>query len=178
MKKQSFKNWWTYTIKGVFAIAFGLIALFVPDASSDWLVQLFGGFIILSGLFLIGGALSNIGHHKKWGFWFFEGLLDLAIGIIIIIYHQSKADLELFIIFVAIWAITVGFAQLFTAMGANRGVRTRWLLLLNAIIVIGAGFVLFFNPFESAEQTLNMIGIFALIFGVFIAIYSFGLKEN
>ena len=58
MEKQSFKNWWTYTVKGVFAIAFGLIALFIPNASNDWLVQLFGGFIILSGIFLIGGAMA------------------------------------------------------------------------------------------------------------------------
>jgi len=178
MEKQSFKNWWTYTVKGVFAIAFGLIALFVPNASQDWLVQLFGGFIIMSGVFLIFGAISNIRHHKKWGLWFFEGLLDLVLGIIIIIYHHSKADIELFIIFVAIWAITVGFTQLFTSMNANRGVRTRWLLLLNALIVIGAGFVLFYNPFETYAETMNLIGILALVFGAFITLYSFGLKES
>ena len=178
MEKQAFKNWWTYTVKGVFALAFGLIALFISDASADWLVQLFGGFIILSGLFLLGGALSNMRHHKKWGLWFFEGLLDIILGVIIILYHHLKADLDLFIIFVAIWAISVGFTQLFAAMSANNGVRTRWLLWINAIFVIAASFVLFFNPYESPEQSMNMIGIFALVFGVFITIYSFGLKES
>jgi uncharacterized membrane protein HdeD (DUF308 family) len=178
MSKQNYRHWWTYTLKGVFAIAFGLIALFVPNASTDWLVQLFGGFIILSGLFLIGGSILNRRHHKKWGLWFFEGLLDLVLGIAIIIYHQSRADIELFIVFVAIWAITVGFTQLFASMTANEGVRTKWLLLLNAIIVIGAGFVLFYNPFETHVQTMNMIGIFALTFGAFITVYSFGLKES
>ena len=178
MEKQLLKNWWTYTAKGVFAIVFGLIALFVPGASSGWLVQLFGGFIIVSGAFLIGGSISGILHHNKWGMWFFEGLLDLVLGILIIVYHHTRADLDLFIIFVAIWAITVGFTQLFAAMGSNKGVRTRWLLLLNAIIVIGAGFVLFYNPYETVEQTLNMIGVFALVFGAIIAIYSFGLKES
>lgn len=178
MEKQSFKNWWTYTVKGIFALAFGLIALFVPDASADWLVQLFGGFIILSGLFLLAGSLSNIRHHKQWGLWFFEALVDLVLGVLIIVYHHSRADLELFIIFVAIWAISIGFTQLFAAMSANRGVKTRWLLLLNALIVIGASFVLFFNPFETSETTLNMIGIFAIIFGTFITVYSFGLKEG
>ncbi len=178
MEKQIFKNWWTYTVKGVFAIAFGLAVLLIPDASNDWLVQIFGGFIILSGGFVIGGAISNIHHHKKWGLWFLEGLLDMVFGILIIIYYQARADIELFILFVAIWAITVGFTQLFAAMSANKGVRTKWLLLFNAIIVIGAAFVLFFNPFESAGQALNLVGIFALVFGAFIAIYSFGLKEG
>jgi len=178
MENQSFKNWWTYTAKGVFALAFGLIELFIPNASSDWLVQLFGGFIILSGLFLLAGSLSNIKHHKKWGLWFFEALADLVMGVLIIVYHYSRADLDLFIIFVAIWAISVGFSQLFSSMSANEGVKTRWLLLLNGLIVIGASFVLFFNPYETAEQALNMIGIFAIVFGTFITIYSFGLKEG
>lgn len=178
MEKQSLKNWWTYTVKGIFAIAFGLIALLVPDASIARLVQLFGGFIILSGAFLIGGSISNIRHHEKWGIWFFEGLLDLVLGVLIIVYHYTMASVELFVIFVAIWAITVGFTQLFAAMNANKGVRTRWLLLINAIIVIGAGFVLFYNPFETQEQTMNMIGIFSLVFGAVITIYSFGLKES
>lgn len=178
MEKQSYKNWWTYTVKGVFALAFGLIALFIPDASANWLVQLFGGFIILSGLFLLAGAFSNVAHHKKWGLWLFEALIDLALGILIIVYHQSRADLDLFVLFVAIWAIGVGFTQLFAAMSANRGIRTRWLLFLNALVVIGASFVLFFNPYETPEQTLNLIGVFAVVFGAFIAIYSFGLKEG
>lgn len=178
MEKQSFKNWWTYTVKGVFALAFGLIALFIPNASANWLVQLLGGFIILSGLFLIFGSFSNMRHHKKWGLWLFEALIDLTLGILIIIYHQWKADLELFVIFVAIWAVSVGFTQLFSAMSANKGVKTRWLLFLNALVVIGTGFVLFFNPYETAAQTLNLIGVLAVIFGAFITIYSFGLKEG
>ena len=107
----------------------------------------------------------------------FEGLLDVVIGLLIIIYHHTRADIEMFIIFVAIWAITVGFTQLFMALNASRGVKIRWLLFLNALVVIGASFVLFFNPFETYDQTMNMIGIFAIVFGVFITIYSFGLKE-
>ena len=178
MENKIFKNWWTYTIKGVFALAFGFIALFVPNASQDWLILLFGGFIILSGIFLAGGSISHMKHNKKWNMWMFEGLLDIVIGIIIIVYHQLRAELELFIIFVAIWAITVGFTQLFAAMSANKAVRTRWLLLINALIVIVAGFVLFYNPFERPEDTLNMIGIFAIVFGAFISLYSFGLKGH
>ncbi|MEN8226116.1 MAG: DUF308 domain-containing protein [Bacteroidota bacterium] len=178
MEIQTYRNWWTYTVKGVFALAFGLISLLVKEASPDWLVQLFGGFIILSGLFLIFGALSNMRHHKNWGLWLFEGLFDIIIGILIIVYHNLRADLEIFFIFVAIWAVSVGFTQLFAAMSANKGVKTRWLLWLNAIIVIVASMVLFFTPYETVDQTLNMIAIVAIAFGVFISVYSFGLKES
>ncbi len=78
----------------------------------------------------------------------------------------------------AIWAISVGFTQLFAAMSANKGIRTRWLLWMNAIYVIAASVVLFINPYETAAQALNQIGILALVFGIFITVYSFGLKES
>lgn len=178
MERTSYKNWWTYTAKGVFTIAFGLIALLVPDASDDWLVQLFGGFIILSGIFLAMGAFSNMKHHGKWGYWLIESLADLVLGVLIIVYHHWRSDLELFVLFVAIWAISVGFMQLLAAMTANQGVKTRWLLLINALLVIAASFVLFFNLYETPAHALDLIGIFALVFGVFIAVYSFGLKEG
>lgn len=178
MESISYKNWWTYTAKGIFAIAFGLIALLVPDATDSWLVQLFGGFIILSGIFLAVGTFSNMKYHGKWGYWLIESLADLVLGVLIILYHQWQADLELFILFVAIWAISVGFMQLIASLTANRGVKTRWLLLINALLVIAASFVLFFNLYETPAQALDLIGIFALVFGVFIAVYSFGLKEG
>jgi uncharacterized membrane protein HdeD (DUF308 family) len=177
MNEKELKNWWTYTVKGIFAIAFGLIALLVPKASDDWLIQLFGGFIILSGAFLLGGSISHIKKHKKWGVIMFEGVLDIILGLLILIYHHTKADFELFIIFVAIWAISVGFIQLFAALNTHKEVRTRWLLLLNAIIVIAGGFVMFYSPSEDPLHMLNLIGIFAIIFGAFISVFSFGLKE-
>ena len=178
MVKSFYRNWWTYTLKGVFALAFGLIVLLVKEASADWLVQLLGGFIILSGVFLVFGATRNVKHNIIWGFWFFEGLVDIALGLLVIIYHHLRADLDLFFIFVAVWAVSVGFSQLFSAIIANKGIKTRWLLWLNAINVMIASMVLFFRPYETAEQNMNMIATTAIIFGVFITNYSFGLKET
>ena len=181
MEKKMFKYWWTYTIKGIFALAFGLIAILISKASDEWLIQLFGGFLIFSGCFLLFGSISHLVKHKKWGMWLFEGLLDIGLGVAIIVYHYLRADFDLFVIFVSIWAISVGFSQLFAALSAKKEIRTRWLLFINALIVIGAGFMLFYNPYEIPEQmsqTLDLIGIFAIIFGAFITVHSFGLKEN
>lgn len=179
MEKKMFKYWWTYTIKGIFALVFGLIALLISKADDQFLMQFFGGFLIVSGCFLFYGSINHLIKHKKWGLWLFEGLLDIGIGVAIIINHHTLLDLELFIIFVSVWAISVGFTQLFAALSANKEIRTRWLLFINALIVIGAGFVLFYNPYEGQmSQTLDMIGVFTIIFGAFITLHSFGLKEQ
>lgn len=181
MEKKMFKYWWTYTIKGIFALTFGLIALLISKASDEWLIQLFGGFLIVSGCFLLYGSVNHMIKHKKWGMWFFEGLLDIGLGIAIIVNHHILLDLDLFVIFVAIWAASVGFTQLFAAMSANKEIKTRWLLFINALIIIGAGFVLFYNPYDIPEQmsqTLDLIGVFTIIFGAFITLHSFGLKEQ
>ena len=178
METKFFKGWWTYTIKGVFAIAYGLVALLVNNASTDWLVQLFGGFLILGGIFLLGGAIFHLVRRKKWGWWFFEGLTDLVIGVLVLAYHNIYADLGIFMLLVAIWAIAVGFNHLFSAMMAGKEVKTRWMLLVNAVIAIAAAFMFFFNPFEAIEDSLHVIGIFAIVYGTFILLFSFGLKEG
>ena len=172
MKKHSYRNWWTYTLKGVFALAFGMVALLVKEASDDWLVMLFGGFIILGGFFLGAGAICNLKQHVGLALWLFEGLVDIAMGIIMIIYHKLHADLDQFFIFVATWAISVGFIQLLSAIIINKGVKTKWLLWLNALVLITASILLYISLYETADQSMNMIVTVAVTYGVFITIYS------
>lgn len=104
----------------------------------------------------------------------FEGILDIVIGFVIIFF--PKFSLDIFIIILAIWAITVGFSQLFNAMNNKQGAKSKWLMLLNALIVIIFAIVLFINPFEGAVAVTYLVGIFAIIFGIFITVFSIQLK--
>ena len=50
-------------------------------------------------------------------------------------------------------------------------------VLIVAILVIVFAIVLFINPFETAMAMTYIVGIFALLFGLFITVYSFKLKD-
>lgn len=170
-----YKNWWLLTLKGVLAILFGIFALSMPGTTLVILMRYFGIIIIIGGIFLIAGAISHKEHNRKWKNWMYEGVFDIIIGLVIFLFPRFALDI--FIIILAIWAITVGFSQLFNAMNAHKEAKTRWLMLLNALIVIIFSIVLFINPFEGAVAVTYLVGVFAIIFGVFITLYSINLKS-
>ncbi len=175
MKNQLFKNWWLLTLKGLLAIVFGILLVSMPSASIILFMEWFGAIILVGGIFIILGSISHKKYNTKWKNWLFEGILDIIIGLVIIIFPQRS--IEIFVIIIAIWAIIVGFTQLFSAMSLENAKKTRWLMFLNAMIVIIFAIVLFINPFESTVAITYMAGIFAIIFGLFIALYSFHLRE-
>ncbi len=175
MAANIYKNWWLLTLKGILAIIFGIFATFVPGVTLITLMIYFGLFIILAGIFLIIGSISHKKNNKKWGMWMFEGILDIIIGLVVVFY--PKLSLDIFIIILAIWAISVGFTQLFSALNTKHIQSAKWLMLINAIIVIVFAIVLFIRPFETATAMTYIVGVFALLFGVFITVYSFKLKN-
>ncbi len=174
METKLFKNWWLLTLKGILAIVFGIFAVSMPGATLKTLMIYFGIVILIGGVVLIFGSLSHKKNNKKWQNWMFEGILDIVIGFVIIFF--PKFSLDIFIIILAIWAITVGFSQLFNAMNNKQGAKSKWLMLLNALIVIIFAIVLFINPFEGAVAVTYLVGIFAIIFGIFITVFSIQLK--
>jgi len=175
MTTNIYKNWWLLTLKGIFAIIFGIFATFVPGVTLITLMIYFGIFIILAGIFLIVGSISHMKNNKKWGMWMFEGILDVIIGLVVVFY--PKLSLDIFIVILAIWAISIGFTQLFSALSLKHEKSAKWLMLINALLVIVFAIVLFINPFETAMAMTYIVGIFALLFGVFITVYSFKLKN-
>src|SRR5580704_5683685 len=44
------KNWWLFTLRGVFAILFGLIALIFPSPTMLSLVLLFSAYMLVDGM--------------------------------------------------------------------------------------------------------------------------------
>lgn len=175
MGTKKYKNWWLLTLKGLFAIVFGIFALFVPNVTLTVLMEYFGILVLLSGLFLVIGSLTHMKSNRHWTNWFFEGILDIIVGGVIMLY--PGLTLDLFIILLGIWAVTVGFAQMFNALNAHRSGRAKWLMLLNALVVIVFGLVLFINPTESELALTYLVGAFSIAFGLLITVYSFQLQK-
>lgn len=170
-----YKNWWLLSIKGILAIVFGFFALLVPGTTLITLMIYFGLIIAASGIFMIIGSLSHKRDNPKWKNWLLEGLLNLGIGLVMVFYSEKSVDF--FIIILAIWAISVGFTKLVSALNTHTESRPKWLLMLNSLIVIIFSIILFINPFESAIALTYLVGIFAIIFGIFLSLYSINLRN-
>jgi len=53
------KGWWGFLLRGLAAIAFGVLALLWPSATLAVLVYMFGAYAFLDGAFLFVNAISS-----------------------------------------------------------------------------------------------------------------------
>jgi len=65
--------WWTFLIRGIAAIAFGLIALVWPGMTLTVLIVVFGIYVIFEGVLSIVAAFNNR-WVKSWWVLLLEGL--------------------------------------------------------------------------------------------------------
>ena len=53
------RNWWAFLLRGIFAVVFGLIAIFMPVAAFLSLVFVFGAFALVDGIFALEDAYQK-----------------------------------------------------------------------------------------------------------------------
>lgn len=60
------KNWWTFTLRGLLAIAFGILALVWPGATIAVLAIFLGIYLLLGGIFAVVAGLATSGKNSRW----------------------------------------------------------------------------------------------------------------
>ena len=75
------------------------------------------------------------------------------------------------------WAVLIGIVQLYLATRSELLPGEKNTLLINAIITLAFGVILFFNPFTSAAALVVISGVLAFVFGVVLIAMSVRLKN-
>lgn len=176
MESLSYKHWWLMALKGILAIIFGLIALYMPQEVIMSLVIFFGIMALASGLFLTIGAMMVRNANRHWGWWLLEGLVDILFGLVIIAHPLATA--WVFVLLIGLYALVTGFMQLARAFLKRPYFRYWWLLLLNGLLSVLIGLLLLFNPFEGTILVGYFIGVYALLLGIFLLMTSFALRRS
>ena len=170
------QNWWLFTLRGIFAIVFGLLALIFPGPTMLSLVILFSAYMLVDGIFGIISAVRAIRRKEdRWGLLIFEGLLNIAVGILAFLW--PGITVLAFVLLVAAWAIVSG-ALMTTAgfrLNTNHG---RWWLILGGLLSLAYGALLFITPLIGAIVLTWWLGAYALAFGVALVIFSFKLRSR
>ena len=158
------QNWWLFTLRGIFAIVFGLLALIFPGPTMLSLVILFSAYMLVDGIFGIISAVRAIRRKEdRWGLLIFEGLIDIAVGILAFLW--PGITVVAFVLLVGAWAIVTGAVM--TAAGFRLNVsHGRWWLVLSGVLSLAFGTLLVIIPLIGAVVLTWWIGAYALAFGV------------
>ena len=170
------QNWWLFTLRGIFAIVFGLLALIFPGPTMLSLVILFSAYMLVDGIFGIISAVRAIRRKEdRWGLLIFEGLIDIAVGILAFLW--PGITVVAFVLLVGAWAIVTG--ALITAAGFRLAVsHGRWWLVLGGVLSLAYGTLLVITPLIGAIVLTWWLGAYALVFGIALVIFSFKLRSR
>jgi uncharacterized membrane protein HdeD (DUF308 family) len=169
------QNWWLFTLRGIFGIVFGCIALIFPGPTMLSLVILFSAYMLVDGIAGIISAVRAMRRRDRWGLLVFEGLLNIAVGIIAFLW--PGITVIAFVLLIAAWAIVSG--ALMTAAGFRLNMsHGRWWLVLGGMVSLLYGALLIATPLIGAIVLTWWMGAYALAFGIALIIFSFKLRSG
>jgi uncharacterized membrane protein HdeD (DUF308 family) len=157
--------WWTFVLRGVAAIAFGILAFLAPAWGIAILVALFAAWAIVDGVGSLLAGIRTRGQDRSWWLEALEGMVGVAAGVIVIVLPDFAA--QALVIVIGAWAILTGAIEIVLAVRLRRVIRGEiWMALAGVVsILFGALVVLF--PAAGALSLVWLIGAFAIAFGVF-----------
>ena len=133
------ENWWLLLLRGLAAIAFGVIAFLWPGITLVALTYLFGIYAIVDGVAAIWAAFNLPEAGPRW--WLgLSGVVSILGGIVAFIYTGITALVLL--VFIAVWAIIIGVLQLYAAIQLWKVIDNDWWLILSGLLSIAFGAVL------------------------------------
>ena len=169
------KNWWLVLLRGICAIAFGVLAFIWPGMTLVTLVLLYGAFALADGVFALAAAVMGGSPVPRW--WLVVvGLLGIAAGIVTFAWPGMTAILLL--LFIAGWAIATGVMQIIGAIRLRKEIDNEWWLIAGGVLSVLFGLVIVAQPGAGALALLWGIGAYAIIYGIILVALAFRLRSH
>ena len=167
------QNWWTFTLRGVLALLFGVLAFVAPGATLTTLVYVFGFYAILNGVLALYAAW-NLRSFDRWWVLLLEGLLGIAAGVIAFVWPGAAA--LAFLSIIAVWAILVGILQIVAAIRLRLEIENEWSLGLGGLASVIFGVLLVVWPRSGLVTISWIIGLYAIAFGIMLLVLGSRLR--
>jgi uncharacterized membrane protein HdeD (DUF308 family) len=169
------RHWWVFLVRGLVAIAFGLLALFYPAATLVTLILFYGVFALVDGVFAVVSAIRGTGMGSRW--WLaLVGVLGIIAGLVTFFWPGITALALLTVI--GVWALIYGIFEIIGAIRLRKEIDNEWLLLIHGVLAVLFGLMVLVRPGAGAVALIWLIGSFALASGIVLVVLAFGLKRH
>jgi len=166
--------WWTFIVRGMLAILFGVLAFWAPAYGIAILVGLFAAWAIIDGAGNLVAGIRTRGQDHSWWLEVLEGLVSVAAGVIAILLPDYAA--QALVLILAAWAVVTGAIEIVMAVRLRRVIDNEiWMALAGAASII-FGIVLVLFPAAGAVSLVWLIGSFAIAFGGFLIVLGWRLR--
>ena len=168
------RNWWLVGLRGLLAIAFGLIAWVWPGITLQALIFLLGIYFIADGIASIAMALSPLG-RAQWGWLLFKGIFSIAAGVVVFVWPGLTAVALLAM--VAAYAFILGVIEIVSAFQFDLSTADKWLMGLTGVLSIVYSVLLLVWPNSGLLSLVWMVGFYAVLYGFTLLALSYRLNK-
>lgn len=168
-------SWWALVLRGLAAIAFGVLAFVWPHITLTALVFLWGAYALVDGAFAIAAGVKSHGENKRWWVLLLEGILGVAAGLVAFLVPGITA--LVLVILIAAWAMVTGAFEIAAAIQLRKHIKGEWLLALAGVASVLFALALLFNPAAGALALVWLIGAYSIVFGVLLIVLGIRLHS-
>ncbi|MBV9279009.1 MAG: HdeD family acid-resistance protein [Chloroflexi bacterium] len=164
-------------LRGVAAVAFGVIALAWPNLTFAALLALFGAFALLEGALTLGAGLTLAAHRSTdWVPYLLGGLAGIAVGAVTFLYPGITALTLVYLI--AFWAIVAGVFEFAAAIELAGELQRDWALGLAGVLSVAFGILVALDPRSGALSVIWLIGLYAILAGLTRLVLAYRLNKG
>jgi uncharacterized membrane protein HdeD (DUF308 family) len=162
--------WWLVLITGIITLILGVTFLYYPFGTLFVLVTFLGIYWFIAGLI---GLCSLFVDRTNAGWKILFGILGIIAGIAILTYPLYSAFVVpyIFIIFVGVWGLIMGFVGIFAAFKGGG-----WGAGIMGFILVIFGCLILANPVISTLVLPFFLGVFGIIGGIAAIIGAFMIR--
>jgi uncharacterized membrane protein HdeD (DUF308 family) len=168
-------RWWVFLLRGVVAIAAGIIAIEIPGIALLSLVMLFSAFAIVDGIACLVIGFKGESDGTVW--WTMVALGALAIIAGIGAFAYPKITLAVLLGIVAATAIMRGVFEVAAAIRLRKVIDDEWVLGISGALSVLFGALLLARPVVGLAVLAMLMGCFMIAVGAMQIVLSLRLRK-
>jgi uncharacterized membrane protein HdeD (DUF308 family) len=166
------QNWGMFVLRGVLAIALGVLAFAAPGPTLAAIVFVFAAYAVVDGILAIAAGIA-LPVGPRW-MLIIGGVLAVAIGVYTFANPNVTATALVYLI--AAFALVRGGSEIAAAFELRDVVQNAFLLGVSGVLSIVFGLLLIASPSSGALAVLWIIGFYALLVGATFVYLGFRLR--
>ncbi len=165
-------QWWNFLLRGIIALAFGLILLFLPGLTLLTFMMLFAAFAFIVGIVLLLEAVTI--KDGRWWLRIIEGVVGIAAAAAVI--QWPGLTLLTFAFIAAFYFLLTGVLDILVAIEMRRVVHGEWLLIASGVLAGIVGVIMLLRPIVGLVSLVEVVGIFSIAFGILMVLLAMKRK--
>ncbi len=169
------RNWGLILLSGLLTLAFGIVILIWPAATTKVLLVFFGILALLYGVFHVVEAIMAARKQESYALELLLGLLEIVVGIVVL--ARPGVAIGGLLVLIVVWLIAIGFMDIFAAIESDASTGWRVFMGIFGLTSVVVGLVFVFRPGLGVWTVILVIGIYSIFVGLLRIVFAFLIRS-